>query len=119
MKPLSTVINRADGMTLVVVWELHDSYWEILSIVRLSRAISLTRESPTTRLVLPTGILPNGVWGGVCKKHPAKTNNKKADSLRKRQELLLALLEKSPGQRKDSLAVQLGVSEGSGLRGLV
>jgi hypothetical protein len=97
-------------MTLVVVWELYDSCWEILSIVRLSRAISLTRESPTTRLVFPTGVLPNDVWGGVCKKQRARANYKKADSLLLRQEKLLTLLMNSPGQRKESLAVQLSVS---------
>jgi hypothetical protein len=104
------VINRADAMTLVVVWELYDSCWEILSIVRLRCAITLTRESPTTRLVFPTGVLPNDVWGGVCKKHTARTNYKKADSLLLRQEKLLTILVNSPGQRKEALAEQLGVS---------
>ena len=110
MKPLSPVINRADGMTLVVVWELHDSCWEILSIVRLRCAIALVQESPTTRLVFPTGVLPNDVWGGVCKKQTARANYKKADSLLLRQELLLTLLMNSPGQRKETLAAQLSVS---------
>ena len=110
MKPLSTVINRADGMTLVVVWELYNGCWEILSIVRLRCAIALVQESPTTRLVCPTGVLPNGVWGGVCKKHSARTNRKKADSLLLRQENLLTILVNSPGQRKESLAEQLCVS---------
>ena len=110
MKPLSTVIDRADAMTLVVVWELYEGCWEILSIVRMNRAIALTRESPTTRLVFPTGVLPNDVWGGVCKKQTARANYKKADSLLLRQEKLLTLLMNSPGQRKDSLAVQLSVS---------
>ena len=81
MEPLSIAIEFRDGMTLVVVWELHDSYWEILSIVRINRAIALTRESPTTRLVFPTGVFPSGVWGGICKKHSARTNHLKADSL--------------------------------------
>jgi hypothetical protein len=110
MKPLSTVIDRADAMTLVVVWELHEGCWEIFSIVRLSRAIALTQESPTTRLVFPTGVLPNDVWGGVCKKQTARTNNKKADSLLLRQENLLKILVNSPGQRKEALAQQLRVS---------
>ena len=110
MKPLSTVIDRADAMTLVVVWELHEGCWEILSIVRLRCAIALVRSSPTTRLVFPTGVLPNDVWGGVCKKQTARTNNKKADSLLLRQEKLLTLLRNSPGQRKETLAVQLSVS---------
>jgi dsDNA-binding SOS-regulon protein len=110
MKPLSTVINRADGMTLVVVWELHDGCWEILSIVRLRCAIALTQESPTTRLVFPTGVFPSGVWGGVCKKHSARTNYLKVDSLLLRQEKLLTLLMNSPRQRKESLAEQLSVS---------
>jgi len=110
MKPLSTVINRADGITLVVVWELYDSCWEILSIVRLRCAIALVRSSPTTRLVFPTGVLPNDVWGGVCKKQTARANYKKADSLLLRQEKLLTLLMNSPGQRKETLAVQLSVS---------
>lgn len=110
MKPLSTVINRADAMTLVVVWELRDSCWEILSIVRLNRAIALVQESPTTRLVFPTGVLPNGVWGGVYKKHTARTNHLKADSLLLRQENLLKILVNSPGQRIESLAEQLSVS---------
>ncbi len=97
-------------MTLVVVWELHERFWEIFSIVRLNRAITLAKESPTTRLVFPTGVLPNGVWGGVCKKQTARANYKKADSLLLRQELLLTLLMNSPGQRKEALAQQLGVS---------
>ena len=110
MKPLSTVIHRADGMTLVVVWELHEGCWEILSIVRLRCAIALVRSSPTTRLVFPTGVLPNDVWGGVCKKQTARANYKKADLLLLRQEKLLTLLMNSPGQRKETLAVQLSVS---------
>ncbi len=110
MKPLSTVINRADAMTLVVVWELYEGFWEIFSIVRLNRAIALAKESPTTRLVLPTGVLPNGVWGGVCKKYSARTNHLKADSLLLRQEKLLKTLVNSPGQKKESLAEQLSVS---------
>ncbi|MBW4639099.1 MAG: hypothetical protein KME05_12845 [Gloeocapsa sp. UFS-A4-WI-NPMV-4B04] len=110
MKSLSPVINRADGMTLVVVWELHQGCWEILSIVRLRCAIALVQESPTTRLVFPTGVLPNDVWGGVCKKQTARANCKKADSLLLRQEKLLTLLVDSPGQRKETLAVQLSVS---------
>ena len=110
MKPLSTVIDRADAMTLVVVWELHEGCWEILSIVRLRCAIALVRSSPTTRLVFPTGVLPNDAWGGVCKRHSARANYKKADLLLLRQEKLLTLLMNSPGQRKETLAVQLSVS---------
>lgn len=110
MEPLAIAIEFRDGMTLVVVWELRDSCWEILSIVRLSRAIALAKESPTTRLVFPTGVLPNDVWGGVCKKHSGRTNHKKADSLRLRQENLLAILVNSPGQRIEALAEELSVS---------
>ncbi len=110
MKPLSAVIDRVDFLTLVVVWELHDSCWEILSIVRLNRAIALAQESPTTRLVFPTGVFPSGVWGGVYKKHSARTNHSKADSLLLRQENLLKILVNSPGQRIESLAEQLSIS---------
>ncbi len=110
MKPSTIAIKFRDAMTLFVVWELYDSCWEILSIVRLNRAIALAKESPTTRLVFPTGVLPNGVWGGVYKKHTARTNHLKADSLLLRQENLLKILVNSPGQRKESLAEQLSVS---------
>lgn len=110
MEPLSTAINKSDFMTLVVVWELNDGYWEIVSVVRLRCALALASESPTTRLVFPTGVLPNGVWEGVCKKHSARTNYKKADTLVLRQEKLLALLVTSPGQSNSSLADHLGIS---------
>lgn len=111
MKLLSTVINQADGMTLVVVWELYDSYWEILSIVRLSRAITLVQESPTTRLVFPTGVFPNGVWGGIYKNRTTPNNHQKADSsLQKRQRLVLELLKVNPGQTKEAIASCLNIS---------
>lgn len=109
MERSSIAINKSDYMTLVVVWELHEGYWELISIVRLSRALALVRLSPTTRLILPTGVSPNGVWGGVCKKS-ARTNHKKADLSPTRKERLLALLKDSPGQSKDSLAERLGIS---------
>ncbi|MBW4641366.1 MAG: MarR family transcriptional regulator [Gloeocapsa sp. UFS-A4-WI-NPMV-4B04] len=110
MKPPSIAIQFRDYITLVVVWELHEGYWEILSIVRMNRAIALVRSSPTTRLIFPTGVFPSGVWGGICKKHSARTNHLKADSLLLRQENLLTILVNSPGQRKESLAEQLSVS---------
>lgn len=111
MKPLSTVINRADAMTLVVVWELREGYWEILSIVRLSSAIALVQESPTTRLVFPTGVFPKGVWGGIYEHRDSKTSSKKGDTLQERRERVLQLLSKSPGQTRDAIAVFVDVSE--------
>lgn len=96
MKPLSIAIQFRDYMTLVVVWELQQECWEILSIVRMNRAIATTLFSPTTRLVLPTGVLPNGVWGGVCKKHPAKTNNLKADSEAKKTRVVASATREFP-----------------------
>lgn len=110
MKPLFTAIEFRDGMTLVVVWELHEGYWEILSIVRMNRAIALARESLLTRLVFPTGVFPNKVWGGIYKHRATKTSSKKVDTLQERRERVLQLLSKSPGQTRDALAPQLGVS---------
>ena len=104
-------IDVTDVLTLVAVWELQEGYWELLTIVRLRYAIALARESFTTRLVFPTGVLPNGVWGGeIYKNGVAKTNPKKGDVLQKRQEMVLQLLENSPGQTRDSLASHLDLS---------
>lgn len=111
MEPLSTAIKFRDGMTLVVVWELHKGFWEILSIVRLRAAITLIQESPTTRLVFPTGVFPNGVWDGVYKNRTTPNNHQKADSsLQKRQRLVLELLKVNPGQTKEAIASCLNVS---------
>lgn len=119
MELLSTAIKFRDFMTLVMVWELRHGYWEILSIVRLSRAIALARESPTTRLVFPTGVFPNGVWGGIYKHRATKINPNKVDTLQERRERVLQLLSKSPGQTREAMvaertaagiAPQLGVS---------
>lgn len=111
MEPSSIAIQFRDYITLVVVWELHDGYWEILSVVRLNAVIALVRSSPTTRLVFPTGVLPSGVWGGVCKKQPARANHKKADLSPTTKERLLALLKDAPGQSKDSLTERLGIRD--------
>ena len=103
-------IDITDFLILVAVWELQEGYWELLTIVRLRNAIALARESPLTRLVFPTGVKPHGVWGGIYKNRITKTNPKKVDSLQKRQERVLQLLEKLPGQARESLASHLGVS---------
>lgn len=103
MKPSGTVIET-DFNVLLAVWELQNGYWEILSITRLRRAIALARESPTTRLVFPTGVFPDSVWGGIYKHRATKTNPHKADSLQQRQERVLALLKQSPGQTREAIA---------------
>jgi DNA-binding CsgD family transcriptional regulator len=111
MKLLSSVIDVTDFVTLVVVWELQpESQWQLFAITRLRNAIALVRESPLTRLVFPTEIKPNRVWGGIYKNRSTKTNPKKVNSLQKRQERVLALFKNSPGQTRDALAEQLGVS---------
>ena len=110
MELLSTAIKFRDYITLVVVWQLHEGYWKILSIVRLNKAIALARESPTTRLVFPTGVFPDGVWTGIYKHRTTETNSHKVDALQERREKVLHLLYKSPGQTRDTLAPQLGVS---------
>ena len=84
MKPLSTVIDVTDFLTLVVVWELQPGcQWKLLAITRLRKAIALVRESPSTRLVFPTEIKPNGVWGEIYKNRIDMINPKKVDSLQK------------------------------------
>ena len=107
----SSTIDLTDYLSLLTVWELEDGYWQLITITRMTRAIALARESLTTRLVFPTGVLPNGVWGGeIYKNGVAKTNPKKGDALQKRQEMVLQLLENSPGQTRDSLASHLDLS---------
>lgn len=110
MEPLSIAINFRDAMTLVVVWELHEGYWQILSVIRLKAALALARELPLTRLVFPTGVFPNGVWGGIYEHRATKTSSKKVDTLLERRERVLQLLSKSPGQTRDAIAFQLEVS---------
>lgn len=110
MKPKHAAIDLSDYYALLAVWELQGGYWQLQAIIRLNRAIALARESPLTRLVFPTGISPNGVWGGVYKNRMTKTNLKKVDSLQKRQEKVLQWLKNSPEQTRDPLASQLGVS---------
>jgi len=110
MKPKYAAIDLADYYALLTVWELEDGYRELLTITRLRCAIALARESPLTRLIFPAEVKPNGVWGGVCKKHTLKTNPKKVDSLQKRQEKVLALLKATPGQTREVIASLLEVS---------
>lgn len=110
MKRKPSVIEMTDLLTLVTVWELQEGYWELVTITRLKRAITLAQESPLTRLVFPTEIKPDGVWGGIYKNRSAKINPNKVDSLQKRRERVLALLKNSPGQTRFALAEQLGVS---------
>lgn len=106
----SAAIKRNDYTTLVAVWELKNSNWQILSIMRLKSAIALTRESPTTRLVFPTGVFPDGVWGGIYEHRASKTTPKKVDTLQERREKVLQLLSKLPGQTREAIAPQLGIS---------
>lgn len=110
MKLSSTAIKFRDYMALVVVWELHEGYWQILSVVRLKAAIALAQKSPTTRLIFPTGVFPDGVWGGIYKHRATPNNHQKADFRRSRQERVLALLLATPGQTREAIAFQLGIS---------
>lgn len=110
MKPKYAAIDLSDYYALLAVWELQGGYWQLQTITRLRRAIALARESPLTRLVFPTGVSPNGVWGGIYKNRAPKMNQKKGDSLPRSRKKVLALLKASPGQSRDSVAEQLGLS---------
>lgn len=107
---LSGAVIKTDFNVLLTVWELRNGHWEILSIIRLRNAITRARESPTTRLVFPTGVKPHGVWSGSYKHRIPKTNSKKVDSLQQRQESVLTRLEQSPGQTREVIASRLEVS---------
>ncbi|MBW4640941.1 MAG: winged helix-turn-helix domain-containing protein [Gloeocapsa sp. UFS-A4-WI-NPMV-4B04] len=106
----SSTIDLTDYLSLLTVWELEDGYWQLITITRMTRAIALVQESPTTRLVFPTGVFPNGVWGGVYEHRATKTSSKKVDTLQERRGRVLQLLYKSPGQTRDAIANQLGIS---------
>jgi len=80
MKESFTAINLCDFCNLVAVWELKEGCWELLKITRLKQAIALYRQSPSSRLVFPIGVSPNGMWGGLCRKGRYK-KKKKQESL--------------------------------------
>jgi hypothetical protein len=72
---------RHDFCNLVAVWELKEGCWELLKITRLKQAIALYRQAPSSRLVFPTGVSPNGMWGGLCRKRRYKKKRKQESSL--------------------------------------
>lgn len=110
MKTKFRAIDLTDFFSLLAVWQLNDEHcWELLSIERPKQAISLCREQPSRRLVFPTGISPEGVWGGVFKKRSFTTSfEKPARKPLNNQEMVLALITASPGQSSVSLALKLG-----------
>ncbi len=80
MKTEFPAIDLTDFFSLLAVWELNDEHcWELLSIERPKQAIALCREQPSRRLVFPTGISPEGVWGGVCKKRESTSSTRKKE----------------------------------------
>ena len=61
--------------------------------------------------MFPTGISPEGVWGGVCKKRSFTTTKEKpARKPPSNQEMLLALITASPGKSSTTLALKLGIT---------
>ena len=112
MKNKFPVIYLVDFFSLLAVWELNDEHcWELLSIERPKQAIALCKEQPSRRLVFPTGISPEGVWGGVCKKRSFTTSfEKPARKPLNNQEMVLALIMASPGQSSTTLALKLGIT---------
>jgi hypothetical protein len=112
MKTKFPVIDLTDFFSLLTVWELNDEHcWELLTIERPKQAISLCKEQPSRRLVFPTGINPEGVWFGFCKKRSFTTTKEKpARKPPSNQEMVLALITASPGQSSISLALKLGIT---------
>ena len=112
MKTKSPAIDLTDFFNLLAVWELNDEHcWELLTIERPKQAIALCREQPSRRLVFPTGISPEGVWGSVCKKRSFTTTKEKpARKPLNNQEMVLALITASPCQSSISLALKLGIT---------
>lgn len=106
------LIDLSEPTLLHSVWELHDGYWELLTIVRLRKAITTSRESPLTRLVFPTVASPQGVWNGIYndERTTPKEHQKAGSLLEKRQERVLELLKLNPGQTRDQIASSLDVS---------
>jgi hypothetical protein len=112
MKTKFRAIDLTDFFSLLAVWELNDEHcWELLSIERPKQALALCKEQTSRRLVFPTGISPEGVWGSVCKKRSFTTTKEKpARKPPSNQEMVLALITASPGQSSISLALKLGIT---------
>jgi hypothetical protein len=82
-----------------------------VTIERPKQAIALCKEQPSRRLVFPTGISPEGVWGGVCKKRSFTTSfEKPARKPLNNQKIVLPLITASPGQSSVTLALKLGIT---------
>lgn len=61
-------IDLSDFFSLLAVWELQEQCWELIGIERPKQAKAICLEKPSSRLLFPPSVSPNGVWGGICKK---------------------------------------------------
>lgn len=104
-------IDNCDFFSLVAVWELLDQSWELVTITRLRCAIALCREDSSPKLVFPTGISPEGLWGGTCfKRGSTNSKEKSGKKLPSNQELILNLILTRPGSSSATLAQKLGIT---------
>jgi|UPI000585AC97 hypothetical protein len=91
-------INLHDLFELLSVWEFDGSKWKLVTITRISEAITLS--NPPYRLAFPIKVKPNQIEG----LKPELSNSKNgSDDLSK----LLALIERQPGQNTLYLAKKL------------
>lgn len=103
MKPKFPAIDLRDRYSLLAVWELNEGFWQLLDINRPKQAIALWSEKPCSRLVFPTAIKPNGIWGGTCRK-PHSTKQHKRSS-RHQHKGVIQPSKTSPAQTKQRTAV--------------
>jgi hypothetical protein len=61
-------IDLSDFSSLLAVWELQEQCWELIGIERPKQAKAICLEKPSSRLLFPPSVSPEGVWGGICKK---------------------------------------------------
>ncbi|OWY64398.1 hypothetical protein B7486_47505 [cyanobacterium TDX16] len=61
-------IDLSDFFSLLAVWELQEQCWELIGIERPKQAKAICLEKPSSRLLFPPSVSPDGIWGGICKR---------------------------------------------------